>query len=189
MEISLSQDGTCAALAVSRHLLRIPWEREAQRNAVGKRWAQSPWVASPTLQQHKVARVDEAFAACDDSDVAMDGCSPAERRRRKAFLRRKCDAEHEQQEQQRMDDEGVEFGRAFSTLGRALQEQEDEGVPSTAIREISLLKELQHPNIVRCLVGGPMHPSCSTLNSHRECPAPPQAARRGAQRESAVPGI
>ena len=25
---------------------------------------------------------------------------------------------------------------------------EDEGVPSTAIREISLLKELQHPNIV-----------------------------------------
>jgi serine/threonine protein kinase len=29
-------------------------------------------------------------------------------------------------------------------------EQEDEGVPSTAIREISLLKELQHVNIVRC---------------------------------------
>ena len=28
-------------------------------------------------------------------------------------------------------------------------EQEDEGVPSTAIREISLLKELQHVNIVR----------------------------------------
>jgi len=25
---------------------------------------------------------------------------------------------------------------------------EDEGVPSTALREISLLKELQHPNIV-----------------------------------------
>jgi len=30
-------------------------------------------------------------------------------------------------------------------------ESEDEGVPSTAIREISLLKELQHPNIV-CLM-------------------------------------
>lgn len=27
-------------------------------------------------------------------------------------------------------------------------ENEDEGIPSTAIREISLLKELQHPNIV-----------------------------------------
>lgn len=28
-------------------------------------------------------------------------------------------------------------------------EQEDEGVPSTAIREISLLKEMHHSNIVR----------------------------------------
>jgi len=27
-------------------------------------------------------------------------------------------------------------------------ESEEEGVPSTAIREISILKELQHPNIV-----------------------------------------
>lgn len=27
-------------------------------------------------------------------------------------------------------------------------ESEDEGIPSTAIREIALLKELQHPNIV-----------------------------------------
>ena len=30
-------------------------------------------------------------------------------------------------------------------------ENEDEGVPSTAIREISLLKEMQHNNIVRSL--------------------------------------
>lgn len=29
-------------------------------------------------------------------------------------------------------------------------EQEDEGVPSTAIREIALLKELNHQNVVRC---------------------------------------
>ena len=30
-------------------------------------------------------------------------------------------------------------------------EGEDEGVPSTALREISLLKELQHPNVVQCV--------------------------------------
>mmetsp|Transcript_15193 Transcript_15193/g.29508 ORF Transcript_15193/g.29508 Transcript_15193/m.29508 type:complete len:327 (-) Transcript_15193:519-1499(-) len=34
-------------------------------------------------------------------------------------------------------------------LKRIRLEQEDEGIPSTAIREISLLKELQHPNIVK----------------------------------------
>lgn len=28
-------------------------------------------------------------------------------------------------------------------------EYEDEGVPSTAIREISLLKEIDHPNVIR----------------------------------------
>lgn len=34
-------------------------------------------------------------------------------------------------------------------LKRIRLEQDDEGVPSTAIREISLLKEMQHKNIVR----------------------------------------
>mmetsp|Transcript_11164 Transcript_11164/g.20622 ORF Transcript_11164/g.20622 Transcript_11164/m.20622 type:complete len:307 (+) Transcript_11164:99-1019(+) len=34
-------------------------------------------------------------------------------------------------------------------LKRIRLEAEDEGIPSTAIREISLLKELQHPNIVK----------------------------------------
>lgn len=31
-------------------------------------------------------------------------------------------------------------------------EVEDEGIPSTALREISLLRELQHPNIVELKV-------------------------------------
>jgi len=39
----------------------------------------------------------------------------------------------------------------FLALKKIRLEHEDEGVPSTAIREISILKELQHPNIVNLL--------------------------------------
>lgn len=36
----------------------------------------------------------------------------------------------------------------FVALKKIRLDSEEEGVPSTAIREISILKELQHPNIV-----------------------------------------
>jgi serine/threonine protein kinase len=38
---------------------------------------------------------------------------------------------------------------AIIALKKIRLEQEEEGVPSTAIREISLLKELRHNNVVR----------------------------------------
>ncbi len=37
----------------------------------------------------------------------------------------------------------------FVALKKIRLEVEDEGVPSTALREISLLRELDHPNIVK----------------------------------------
>ncbi|KAK6776666.1 hypothetical protein RDI58_027667 [Solanum bulbocastanum] len=45
----------------------------------------------------------------------------------------------------------VRATKEIVALKKILLEQEDEGVPSTAIREISLLKEMQHENIVRLL--------------------------------------
>jgi cyclin-dependent kinase len=42
----------------------------------------------------------------------------------------------------------IETGEIYA-LKKIRLESEDEGIPSTAIREIALLKELQHPNILR----------------------------------------
>ncbi len=42
----------------------------------------------------------------------------------------------------------TETGEIYA-LKKIRLESEDEGIPSTAIREIALLKELQHPNIVK----------------------------------------
>ena len=44
----------------------------------------------------------------------------------------------------------LDTGRIVA-LKKIRLENEEEGVPSTAIREISILKELQHPNIVQLL--------------------------------------
>ena len=39
----------------------------------------------------------------------------------------------------------------IAALKKIKLECEDEGVPGTTLREVSLLKELQHPNVVQCV--------------------------------------
>ena len=59
-------------------------------------------------------------------------------------------------------------------------ELEDEGMPSTALREISLLKELQHPNIVTCARrAAPRDPSRRAILPRRRAlrAAPPTRSR------------
>uniref|UniRef100_A0A8C7N768 Cell division control protein 2 homolog n=1 Tax=Oncorhynchus kisutch TaxID=8019 RepID=A0A8C7N768_ONCKI len=52
---------------------------------------------------------------------------------------------------------GVVYKGRHKTTGQVVAmkkirlESEEEGVPSTAVREISLLKELAHPNVVQLL--------------------------------------
>ena len=53
-----------------------------------------------------------------------------------------------------------ETGRIVA-LKKERMGNEDEGVPSTALREIALLKEIQHPNTVGpkicCMARSPLH--------------------------------
>lgn len=53
-------------------------------------------------------------------------------------------------------------------------EMEDEGIPSTALREISLLQELRHPNIVECVPCRAV-PGLAWLRPSSHHPPPPTA--------------
>ena len=43
------------------------------------------------------------------------------------------------------------FNKSFVALKKIRLENEDEGIPSTAIREISILKQMHHQNIIKLI--------------------------------------
>lgn len=51
-----------------------------------------------------------------------------------------------------------------AALKKIKLECEDEGVPGTTLREVSLLKELQHPNVVQCAPSSAISP---VVHTHR----------------------
>ena len=66
-----------------------------------------------------------------------------------------------------------------AALKKIKLECEDEGVPGTTLREVSLLKELQHPNVVQCVARARRRAPLGTRRS-------PRAHSGGAWRSSSV---
>ena len=62
-----------------------------------------------------------------------------------------------------------------AALKKIKLECEDEGVPGTTLREVSLLKELQHPNVVQCVAPAQSRPNLVWLSggigARRFCPS------------------
>jgi hypothetical protein len=87
----------------------------------------------------------------------------------------------------------------FVALKKIRLEAEDEGVPSTALREISLLKELSHPNIVQCVRGSApsvgrevlLRPLAAVYHAERleEAPADASRARAAADERGLAPPL
>ncbi len=80
------------------------------------------------------------------------GAAPRRRRRRRPAVR--AAHPHALRPPRRAGTYGIVYKATDKQTGETVAlkkirlDGEDEGVPSTALREISLLKELQHPNIV-----------------------------------------
>ena len=53
----------------------------------------------------------------------------------------------------------------IAALKKIKLECEDEGVPGTTLREVSLLKELMHPNVVQCAAAPPPPPPPPLLHA------------------------